>query len=81
MPSTAPHPPSTLLLPAFSSGTSLFWHHLAVGFFERYDADEDGLLSPREFTTLVRDLRNVHGDIDALAGRRSNPGCLGKVGA
>lgn len=47
--------------------------------FAMYDVDEDGLLSPQEFTTLVHDLRQVHGDIDALAGRRSNPGCLGRV--
>jgi hypothetical protein len=47
--------------------------------FAMYDVDEDGLLSPTEFTTLVHDLRQVHGDIDALAGRRSNPGCLGTV--
>lgn len=92
-----------------------------------YDADEDGLLSPKEFTTLLHDMRQVrtcssstglytpcrscvcyccglshtlflvpspftsllssfstsqqkvHGDVDALAGRRSNPGCLGNI--
>jgi len=28
--------------------------------FSMYDADEDGLLSPHEFTTLVHDMRQVY---------------------
>ena len=37
--------------------------------FSMYDMDEDGLLSPAEFTTLVHDLRMVHGDIDGARER------------
>ena len=45
--------------------------------FSMYDEDEDGLLAPSEFLALVADLQQVHGDISTLAGRMSNPGCLG----
>ena len=44
--------------------------------FSMYDEDEDGLLAPCEFLSLVGDLQQVHGDINALAGRMSNPGCV-----
>ena len=34
-------------------------------------------MRPCEFLALVADLQQVHGDISTLAGRMSNPGCLG----
>lgn len=45
--------------------------------FNMYDTEGTGLLGPGDFLALLADLKQVHGDVDTLAGRKSNPGCIG----